>query len=534
MKCKFCNEELSLKGNFCPVCGGNNSAEQEAIVIDPEDLVFETDQILQEEGEVVIQVTPHRQDPQFDGEEWDDEALDGEEFDDEEFDDEETEDEEPAEEPVGPSAELKRARFVSALCGCVAALAVLAVVLFAGISGNFSKDGKGWDVGQWFSWLIPKENNVLCKDSFTVSAKKAMKKRDVVVATVPGAELTNGELQIYYWNQVYDFLNSNSYYLSYYGLDYTAPLDEQMAYDKSGTWQQYFLESAIEMWHGNVSFAMLAKQNNYQLSAEEQAELDGLRESMETTALKNGFASAEEMLQDSMGPGCTMDDYIAYMETYYLGYCYFAELYGELDPTMEQIEAYFAANEAAYAQKNITKDGGYTVDIRHILIKIEELTEEDGEQTQSEGESEGETEELIDGYTQAAWNACLAKANEILDQWLNGEKTEDSFAELAKTHSADGNASEGGIYTGVAKGDMLETFDAWCFEEIRVEGDYGIVRTKYGYHIIYFISKEDIWVTQARADLLSEEAQKIVQNALDACPMEVIYKKIVLGEVSLA
>ena len=520
MKCKFCNEELPEKGNFCPICGGNNGAAREEAVIDPEELVFEADQILQEDGEVVIRVTPDREDGRFDGDE----------FDEEEFDEEEFDDEAPAEEPVGPSAELKRARFVSALCGCVAALAVLAVVLFAGISGNFSKDGKGWDVGEWFSWLVPRENNVLCKDSFTVSAKKAMKKRDVVVATVPGAELTNGELQIYYWNQVYDFLKNNAYYLSYYGLDYTAPLEEQMAYDGSGTWQQYFLEGAIEMWHGNISFAMLAKRNNYQLSAEDRKDLDGLRESMETTALKNGFASAEEMLQDSMGPGCTMDDYIAYMETYYLGYSYFAELYAELDPTMEQIEAYFESNKANYEAQDITKDSGYTVDIRHILIKIEEL--EEGAKTQAEGEGEEET--LIDGYTQAAWDACLEKANEILDQWLAGEKTEDSFAELAKNHSADGNASEGGIYTGVAQGDMLESFDEWCFNVVRQEGDYGIVRTKHGYHIMYFISKEDIWITQARADLLSEEAQKIVQDALDACPLEIIYKKIVLGEVSLA
>ena len=82
------------------------------------------------------------------------------------------------------------------------------MVLFAGISGSFSEDGKGWDIGSWFSWIIPRENNVLYKDSYTVSDKKAMRKREDVVASVPGAELTNGQLQIYYWNQVYDFLNN--------------------------------------------------------------------------------------------------------------------------------------------------------------------------------------------------------------------------------------------------------------------------------------------------------------------------------------
>ena len=203
---------------------------------------------------------------------------------------------------------------------------------------------------------------------------------------------------------------------------------------------------------------------------------------------------------------------------------------------MEEIDAYFEANKEAFAEKEITKESGYTVDIRHILIAIEKLETEEGEaETQAEGDAEGEEpeEELIDGYTQAAWDACLAKAEEILELWENGEKTEDAFAELAKKHSADGNAKDGGIYTGVTKGQMVETFDAWCFEEIRREGDYGLVRTKFGYHIIYFISKEDVWVTQARSQMISEEAKKIVSDALDACPMEVIYKKIVLGEVDL-
>ena len=289
------------------------------------------------------------------------------------------------------------------------------------------------------------------------------------------------------------------------------------------------------MWHSNISFAVLAKQNGYQLDAEYQAELDNMREEMEKDALKNGFASAEELLQDSMGPGCTMDDYIAYMEAYFLGYSYFAELYNDIDPTMEEIDAYFEANKAALVEKGITKDAGYTVDIRHILIDIKEFkTEEDDAAAQTEGDGEEEPkEELIDGYTQAEWDACLAEANRILDLWLAGEKTEDSFAELAKEHSADGNAKDGGIYTAVEKGQMKEDFNGWCFDVVRKEGDYGIVRTEHGYHIMYFISKEDIWVTQTRAQIISDEAQKIVKNALDACPLEVTYKKIVLGEVDL-
>lgn len=507
MKCKFCNEELPERGNFCPICGGDNSVQAEEILIDPDELVIELDEEMDEACEAAEETE--------EAEEIGEEAA-----------------EEELEEPVGPSPALKKARFFSALTGCVAAMAILGVVLFAGISGNFSEDGKGWDVSKLFSWIIPKDNNVYCKDSYTVSDKKAQNKRENVVATVPGAELTNGQLQIYYWSQVYEFLNQNSYYLSYYGLDYRAPLDTQNAYSGSGTWQQYFLEAALNAWRSNISMALLAQEKGYKLDAETQQEVDNIRATLEADAKKKGYASADEMLQDSMGPGCNMDDYIAYMEAYYLGYSYFASVYEDMEPTMDEIEAYFEANKDDLKAENITKDGNYTVDVRHILIKIEELKTD--AQAEGETEGEGQTEEKIDGYTQAAWDACLAKANEILDAWLAGEKTEDSFAELAKQHSADGNASEGGIYTGVKKGQMLETFDNWCFDVVRKEGDYGIVRTKHGYHIMYFVDSEETWITQTRAKMMSQEAQKIVTAALDACPMEVTYKKIVLGEVSLA
>ena len=497
MKCKFCNEEMPERGNFCPICGGDNSVQAEEILIDPDGLIIESDEEMDEANQL--------------------------------FEEAEETAEEEFEEPAGPSPALKKARLVSAFTGCVAALAILGIVLFAGISGNFSEDGKGWDVSKLFSWIIPRENNVHYKDSYTVSDKKAQSKRENVVATVPGAELTNGQLQIYYWSQVYEFLNQNSYYLSYYGLDYTSPLDQQAAYSGTGTWQQYFLDAALNMWRSNVSFAMMAKKNGFTMDAETQKEVDGIRASLEADAKKKGYASADAMLQASMGPGCNMDDYIAYMENYYLGYSYFASIYDSFKPTMEDINAYFDANQEALKAESITKDGSYTVDVRHILIKIEELKTD----AQAEGETEGETEEKIDGYTKAAWDACEAKANEILDQWLAGEKTEESFAELAKQHSADGNASEGGIYTGVKKGQMLETFDNWCFDVVRKEGDYGIVRTMHGYHIMYFVDSEETWITQTRSKIINEEAQKVVTQALEECPMEVIYKKIVLGEVSL-
>jgi uncharacterized membrane protein YvbJ len=84
-----------------------------------------------------------------------------------------------------------------------------------------------------------KPNDVQYKDSYSATADSVKDTADVVVATMGESKLTNSQLQIFYWYAVTNFLNENSSYLSYYGLDYTKPLDGQIYDEKEGlTWQQ--------------------------------------------------------------------------------------------------------------------------------------------------------------------------------------------------------------------------------------------------------------------------------------------------------
>ena len=68
---------------------------------------------------------------------------------------------------------------------------------------------------------------------------------------------------------------------------------------------------------------------------------------------------------------------------------------------------------------------------------------------------------------------------------------------MAKEYSTDSNASDGGLYTQVYRGEMLDAFENWCFDENRTPGDTGIVETTYGYHVMYF-QGEDIPYWQVR------------------------------------
>ena len=80
-------------------------------------------------------------------------------------------------------------------------------------------------------------------------------------------------------------------------------------------------------------------------------------------------------------------------------------------------------------------------------------------------------------FTDDAWEACRQKAEEIYNQWQAGDKSEESFAQLAKDNSVDGNAATGGLYENVYKGQMVKEFENWCFDDARQVGDHGLVKT---------------------------------------------------------
>jgi len=108
-------------------------------------------------------------------------------------------------------------------------------------------------------------------------------------------------------------------------------------------------------------------------------------------------------------------------------------------------------------------DNSYkTVNVRHILISADDSTDEEAVQ------------------------AAKEKAEALYEMWRSGDATEESFAELAKDNSSDGSASAGGLYENVSLGQMVSEFEDWCFAKGRKPGDSGIVKTQYGFHVMYF------------------------------------------------
>ncbi len=104
--------------------------------------------------------------------------------------------------------------------------------------------------------------------------------------------------------------------------------------------------------------------------------------------------------------------------------------------------------------------------VRHILVTEANLNLAEGEEAED--------------------SAIELAAQAILDEW---DGTEEGFAALAEKYSQDtGSVANGGLYENVNKGDMVTEFNDWCYVEGRKTGDVEIVKSPYGYHIMYFVS----------------------------------------------
>ena len=150
-----------------------------------------------------------------------------------------------------------------------------------------------------------------------------------------------------------------------------------------------------------------------------------------------------------------------------------------------------------------------TADIRHILVKAE-LTQEDDPATEDVDESTIPTDEAME--------AAKAEAESLLAQWEAGDKTAESFGELAKANSDDsGSASNGGLYTQVEEGQMVDTFNDWIFDSEHTEGDTGLVENTnsgmYGWHVMYFQAWNDpSWKINAKSSFQNDDMTSWIES----------------------
>lgn len=120
------------------------------------------------------------------------------------------------------------------------------------------------------------------------------------------------------------------------------------------------------------------------------------------------------------------------------------------------------------------KDKTPTKNVGHILVSADTETAADtSDQAKTDAESK----------TEANFAEAEKEANRILAEYNSGDKTKDAFEALGMKYTDDSSV----FYYNVQKGKMVEEFENWIYDPARKAGDTAVIKTEYGYHVMYFL-----------------------------------------------
>ena len=236
--------------------------------------------------------------------------------------------------------------------------------------------------------------------------------------------------------------------------------------------------------------------------------MDSLEEDLNSVAVQSGYADAERYLDDFFGAPASLETYREYLRVNQIASGYANSLADSLTFTDQELSDYYDANaETIQSNYGIEKIDKNMVNVRHILIQPED-TESD-----------------------ESWAEAEAEAQRIYDEWKAGEATEESFADLATEYTQDpGSQTTGGLYENVYPGRMVTEFNDWCFADGRAVGDSGIVKTSYGYHIMFFSGEGEgvYWKTAVDTLMRNEKVTEMLAEITARYPLTTDASQIAL------
>ncbi len=269
----------------------------------------------------------------------------------------------------------------------------------------------------------------------------------------------------YNYNCVSAFQELSTYaQYGYYPADESGMLDLSATCDLtengSGTWGDYLVGYVEENIRSNYILCALAEDVGMALSEDSKAQIDEQMKTIDETAKAMGM-TGDGYLEQYCGDDMTIERFKAIVEAMYLADMYVSDYMANYTYTAEELALPM---------------------VRHILYAAPRngLREQDA------------TEEEIAKALEDAENTLL-QINAYDDMVLIGDK-----------HTRDGTALASAEYT-VSKGEMVKEFEQWCFDPARAVGDKEIVRTDFGFHVMYFVGT---------AEAGEEQKKTIAQNAL--------------------
>lgn len=121
-----------------------------------------------------------------------------------------------------------------------------------------------------------------------------------------------------------------------------------------------------------------------------------------------------------------------------------------------------------------------------------------------------------------------AKAEEIMAELKASDLSAETFSEYALKYTGDaGSTYIGGLYNNITKGTMVTEIDEWLFDSARKQGDMEVVKTDYGYHIVYFAGEGmPVWKASVDNTLKENKYNEEIKALKEKFPVTINDEKI--------
>jgi len=382
-------------------------------------------------------------------------------------------------------------------------------------------------------------------------------------AKVNGEKVSRLEFDYNYNVSINDYLNQYGAYMSMLGMDLSGDLSTQM-FSEELTFQDFFTQMAIENISNNKALLAEAEAAGFTYdTAEDYADFE---QRLKDAAAEAGM-TVKDFVRNNYGTFATMSrisDFVK--ESLYLS-AYYDTVTDSKMPSNEEAESYYNENrndfdsvdyrlltvaaelseapteeetaaamaeakkEADAAVKTVAAEGDLNENMTgsHVpyLLKdwLFDSSRKAGDTTVIENTSAHsyyvvafEDRYLDDAPTVNIRAVVTADGNAqaILEEWQEGEATEESFADICNKYNDPSVVSAvGGLMENVQPSVMTEEIEAWISDSARKTGDTTVISPEddqYSYVLYYIAESDPWWLVSAKNTLLSTAMEEYMEE----------------------
>lgn len=292
--------------------------------------------------------------------------------------------------------------------------------------------------------------------------------RNATALTIDGETYNAAEVNFYYQNVYRGFLQSNSYFISYLGLDTNASLKSQtvnataasmMGVEEGSSWHDYIMDNTVKQMTMVQRGLKQAQEEGYQFPASVQEQYEDSLNSLKTSAESTGM-SVKAYLQRNLGAIMT------------------ERVYNQQVLRMLQYQAYAQSYSDSLTYTDAELEAAYQADPKTYDKAAWEYVVVSGA-ADSTTDADGNTVQATDEEQAAAKEAAKATAEEILAAYNSGKSLESIAGNYEKATYY--NTTDATYYDGVVGN--------WLFDDARKDGDTEILEVGTNYYVGLFHSR---------------------------------------------